>query len=144
MIIIIGVLIVLLASLFVLQQIFRAREDYLFHSDMSSVNALIRDKLKHYFEQESRYPDSLKELTESIIKNSYSERDAPDNSKELELLLNFDYFSDGMTYSITWSASHHGIDHTHKEYGNDGDLVKTEYYINGNLSSVHEFGDKSK
>lgn len=102
------------------------------HSDMSLLNAVIREELRTYFKREGHYPENLDVLKPTIVKNCYLTNE-PDRPKELEMLTHFQYSSDGITYTIIWSHEnkHDGTIYTHKEYGRNGILEKTELYING-------------
>ena len=102
------------------------------HSDMSLLNAGIREELKTYYEREGHYPENLDGLTPTIVKSCYL-TSVPDRPKELEMLTHFQYSSDGTTYTIIWSHEnkHDGTVYTHKEYGRNGILENTELFING-------------
>lgn len=114
----------------------RALPDMRLHSDMSCLNAVVREELQRYFEQEGRYPDSLGVLTESILE-AYYVGNVPEQPEALGWLSRFHYSSTGATYAVTWSVKQHGTLYTHKEYGKDGALAKTELYVDGKLLGKH-------
>ena len=105
--------------------------DIRLESEMSFLNAAIREQLQQYFEQEGHYPDSLDMVTQSILENSY--RKNADKPKILSWLSCFHYSSTGDTYILTWSLNQHGNLWTDKEYGENGVFVKWESYVDGKL-----------
>ena len=110
-----------------------SRSDMILLSDLSGLNAGIRGELKMYFEREGRYPENLDVLIPIVLKNYYmkSEPYQP-KEKDIEILSHFKYYSDGTTYKIIRSyETKRGTVYTHKEYGRNGILEKTEFYING-------------
>jgi hypothetical protein len=100
------------------------------HSEMSFLNAAIRDHLQQYFEQEDHYPDSLDMVTQSILDSYQKNADQP---KILSWLSCFHYSSTGDTYILTWSLNKYGNLWTNKEYGKNGAFVKWEVYVDGKL-----------
>jgi len=123
--------------------IYATSTDIGLHSDMSLLNAVIRDELKRYFKREGRYPEDLDVLIPTIVKKCYV-TSVPDRPKELEMLNHFKYSSDSITYTIIWTfeGKNSGAVYTHKEYGRNGTLEKTELYINGQIKHVSLLGEE--
>ncbi len=111
------------------------------HSDMCELNAGIREELKTRFEQEGCYPENLDVLIPTIVKKCYP-TGVPDRLKELDMFSFFKYSNDGNTYTIIWSYKNKygGTVYTHKEYGRNGTLEKSELYINGQRRNVNPSG----
>lgn len=115
----------------------RGLPDMRLHSDMSCLNAVIREELQRYSEQEGRYPESLGVLTQSILEGYYG-INVPDQPEARGWLSRFHYSSTEDTYTVTWSVKQYGKLYTHKEYGKHGALVKTELYVDGKLLGKHD------
>ncbi len=115
-----------------------------FYSDMSFANSVIREELRNYYHERHQYPDHLATLTESILRTSHP-RDAPQKTKEQDLLAGFEYLTDGETYTVTWSVKWpSGEVSTYKEYGRRGTLVRLETYTNGELSNQQSFMEQRR
>ena len=101
------------------------RSDWRLHSDLSFLNAVIREELKSYFEREGRYPENLDVLIPTILKNCYT-TSVPEKPKELELLSHFKYSSDGTTYTIirSYKRKQDGAVWIYTGYGRNGILEK--------------------
>ena len=128
----VAVMVVSIAAYFSVRIISALSTDMRLHSDMSSLNAGIREQLRTYFEREGCYPDKLDVLKPTILKSCYL-TNVPDQPKELEMLTHFKYSSGGNTYTIVWSFENKQDKnvYTHYEYGRNGILEKSELYING-------------
>ncbi|MHC4158650.1 MAG: hypothetical protein ACYSSO_06185 [Planctomycetota bacterium] len=123
---------------FVIPKFKSTTEQIRYHSDMSLLNSVIREQMKDYYDINGKYPQDLKELESDIIRSIYTSK-APENPKELKMLEEFVYVTDGIKYEISWDAAQGDKIYTHKEYAKNGKLYLSEMYLNGQLHSKTEF-----
>jgi len=129
---------VVIATLFVyyampfLREMESTRKGIYVHSDMSMLNASIREELQEYYKKNAHYPDNLQILRNTILKRIYPHR-IPEEPNVMDYFNEFKYSAYGISYNLTWEARHSNKTYTHKESGSKGELARTELYIDGKL-----------
>jgi len=113
--------------------------DIRYHSEMSFLNSGTREELERYYCEQNCYPAALIEIRNGLLKHSYASI-TPAKEKDLEEMLNkFSYFTDRASYEISWEVVDRNTKYFTKEKGLRGKLILSELYINGLLSSRHEY-----
>jgi hypothetical protein len=108
------------------------RDDINCHSDMSMLNAGIREELQKYYKKKGSYPESLQLIKETVLIGTYPSK-IPEGPNAIDYFNEFIYSTDGNSYSVTYEAKHGETVYTHQEEGQKGGTPQTKLYINGKL-----------
>jgi hypothetical protein len=136
---IIGAIIVflLIIFIFVFKGVNNAVVKMRYESDISYVNAGIREALMRYYKNNNKYPAKLIELRDFAVGH-----DVLSNLKvtdKNELFNKFTYNATDTSYEISVSTERNNMLDTDKEFGEKGEFIAFESYVNGILCKRIEF-----
>jgi hypothetical protein len=109
------------------------RKDINIHSDMSFLNACIRENLQEFYKANDRYPENLQALRTSIAKKAFPNK-LPDGPNVMDYFNNFHYSSDGNSYEVNYQAKQGTTQFFHKENAYRGEFPNSELYVDGKLT----------
>ncbi len=117
------------------------KDDMKCYSNISLLKAVVRESLHSYYCAHDCYPTRLEFLRDDILARIYTPQTIPKEPKELELLKDFTYISDGNSYKVTCKIQFHSKLETYIEHVAQDRMVFTELYIDGQLRSRCEYSN---